>query len=190
MGAQRLLILLHGISAEVKMGKLCRSARVGIDLFGWLHQAAVNHYDSLVVQSPRDCNPIVQEILERIRTYLARGIHPVCVLDGRRLPGKGMTDEKRARKRLLASQAIDEALAALTEEERDKVEAGLTEIDVDERTLKAAVAIDDELVTAVITGLREMGAPLIKAPYEADQQLVALDRRPAGHHPVRGDRGL
>jgi 5'-3' exonuclease len=177
MGATRLMVLLAGISKLVKLGKQCRAQRVGVDLFGWLHQEAVTHYDSLVVQRPLDYHPVVQAIVDRARNYLGHGIHPLFVLDGRRLPGKGGTDAERAKKRLLASQAIDEALDQLTQAERDAVEAGEQDIEVDAKTLKAAVAVDDGLVTAVICGLREAGLAYVKAPFEADQQLVALDRK-------------
>ena len=176
MGVPRLLVLLAGVATHVKVGQRCRSARLGIDLFGWLHQAVVNHYDSLVVQKPPNYRPVVDEVLDRARVYLARGIHPLFVLDGRRLIGKGGTDEERARKRLLASQAIDDALAQLTEEERDAVESGHAELEVEEQTLKAAAAVDDGLIAAVIASLRKLGLAYIKAPYEADAQLVALDR--------------
>ena len=93
MGATRLMVLLAGISKLVKLGKQCRAQRVGVDLFGWLHQEAVTHYDSLVVQRPPDYHPVVQAIVDRARNYLGHGIHPLFVLDGRRLPGKGGTDE-------------------------------------------------------------------------------------------------
>jgi hypothetical protein len=39
MGATRLMVLLAGISKLVKLGKQCRAQRVGVDLFGWLHQS-------------------------------------------------------------------------------------------------------------------------------------------------------
>ena len=130
MGVPRLLVLLAGVATQVKVGQRCRSARLGIDLFGWLHQAIVNHFDSLVVQDPPNYRPVVEEVLDRARNYLARGIHPLFVLDGRRLPGKGGTDEERARKRLLASQAIDDALGELSDAERDAVENGEVELEL------------------------------------------------------------
>jgi hypothetical protein len=65
MGATRLMVLLAGISKLVKLGKQCRAQRVGVDLFGWLHQEAVTHYDSLVVQRPPDYRPVVQAIVGR-----------------------------------------------------------------------------------------------------------------------------
>eukprot|EP01044_Picomonas_judraskeda_P003657 COSAG03_NODE_306_length_9154_cov_7.381999_3_plen_104_part_00 len=68
----RLLVLLAGVAEHVTVGRRCRSARLGIDLFGWLHQAVVNHYDSLVVQNPPNYGPVVQEVLDRARNYLGR----------------------------------------------------------------------------------------------------------------------
>eukprot|EP01049_Picozoa_sp_SAG25_P014551 SAG25_NODE_2613_length_1490_cov_1.311287_2_plen_114_part_00 len=106
MGATRLLVLLAGISKPVKLGKQCRGQRVGVDLFGWLHQEAVTHFDSLVARAAPDYSPVVQAVVDRARVYLAHGIHLLFVLDGRRLPGKGGTDEQRAEKRLLARGGV------------------------------------------------------------------------------------
>eukprot|EP01049_Picozoa_sp_SAG25_P003492 SAG25_NODE_201_length_11995_cov_74.743695_4_plen_100_part_00 len=50
-------------------------------------------------------------------------------------------------------------------------EAGEQDIEVDEKTLKAAVAVDDGLVTAVICSMREAGLAYVKAPFEADHRL-------------------
>jgi hypothetical protein len=97
MGATRLMVLLAGISKLVKLGKQCRAQRVGVDLFGWLHQEALTHYDSLVVQRPPSYRPVVQAIVDRARNYLGHDIHPLFVLDGHRLPGQGGTDEERAK---------------------------------------------------------------------------------------------
>lgn len=72
MGVPRLLVLLAGVATQVKVGQRCRSARLGIDLFGWLHQAVVNHYDSLVVQKPPDYRPVVDEVLHYLLAHTLR----------------------------------------------------------------------------------------------------------------------
>jgi hypothetical protein len=66
MGATRLMVLLAGISKLVKLGKQCRAQRVGVDLFGWLHQEAVTHYVRIIAQEPggsllRDPSPAVKD---------------------------------------------------------------------------------------------------------------------------------
>jgi hypothetical protein len=179
MGATRLLVLLAGISKPVKLGKQCRAQRVGVDLFGWLHQEAVTHFDSLVARAPPNYSPVVQAIVDRARVYLAHGIHPLFVLDGRRLPGKGGTDEQRAEKRLLASQAIDAALENLTEDERDEplllLAEALAAHELDQRALAEGV-----LRAAQQSPWQPQPARLDRLPLAQPTPVLAAS---AGHEP-------
>ena len=175
MGVATLLTRLAPIRQEVKMFRICQGSVIGVDAFVWLHQFAVNHFDSLVAVREPDYKPVVKAFLERAREYLLRGMTPFFVFDGRRPPGKDQENEARLRRKLVASQLIADVLADLSDEDREAVLDGSADIDIDDRTLKAAVAVDDGMVTAVICALRETGLGHMKAPYEADHQLAALD---------------
>jgi 5'-3' exonuclease len=173
MGADGLFTELGPVAREVGLFRACIGATVGVDAFGWLHQMAVNNTNTLVLAG--DPGPTVDEFMERARHYIVRGVLPIFVLDGRRLPGKTDTDEERARTRLAATAEVDAVLDALDEADRAAVHAGTLAVDIEEKTLRAAVAVDDKLVTAVIAAMRRCGVSYVKAPYEADHQLRALD---------------
>ena len=116
---------------------------------------------------------------ERARAYVMAGVKPVFVFDGRRLPGKTCTDQARAERRLAAQALIDAELDGTTDltQLRVAISAGAElPISIEPRTLKAAVAVNDAMNTAVLQALRAKGYTYIKAPYEADAQLACLDR--------------
>jgi hypothetical protein len=115
----------------------------------------------------------VDDFEERAVRYLHLSIKPLFVFDGRRLPGKGMTDADRRRKRAAAQAHIE---SALSPEQLQQVMDGALELELEDSVLKAAAGVTDKFVTDVIHRLRKLGIPYIKAPYEADAQLAALDR--------------
>ena len=86
MGVATLLTRLAPIRQEVKMFRICQGSVIGVDAFVWLHQFAVNHFDSLVAVREPDYKPVVKAFLERAREYLLRGMTPFFVFDGRRPP--------------------------------------------------------------------------------------------------------
>jgi 5'-3' exonuclease len=176
MGVHALLTTIAPVRETVKIWHKCKGANIGIDAFGWLHQLAINRYEELVVHQPRNCDGVVKDFLEMARQYMVNGVLPIFVFDGRRLPGKSETDEQRAVRRLHASELVNDVLAGLSDEERQAVEDGTSTIPLEPKTIKAAVNVDDQLVTAVITELRRSGFGYFKAPYEADHMLACLDR--------------
>jgi hypothetical protein len=124
----------------------------------------------------------LRDLLEMARAYVLAGVKPVDMFDGRRLPGKGGNDEVRMERRLAAHAAVQATLSGLSDTETASLQAALDRggelgIQIDEKTMKAAVAVNDELVTAAIRQLRSAGYTVIKAPYEADAQLAALGLR-------------
>ena len=147
----------------------CRGAVCAIDAFCWLHAAVNNCYEECVIG--KSIAGAVSEVMERTNRFLVLSIRPLLVFDGRRLPGKRRTDDARARARTTAQAQVE---SMLDEQQREDLSNGLLSIDVDEKTMKAAACVTDELVTAVINELRKMGLAYVKAPFEADAQLAYL----------------
>ena len=153
------------------LAKLCAGAVVGIDAFIWAHEMTARHFRGVVLSEEHV--EAVDDFEERAVRYLHLSIKPLFVFDGRRLPGKGMTDADRRRKRAAAQAHIE---SALSPKQLQQVMDGALELELEDSVLKAAAGVTDKFVTDVIHRLRKLGIPYIKAPYEADAQLAALDR--------------
>jgi exonuclease-1 len=177
----------------------CRGSTIGVDLFIWLHQEIMNFFRDVVehgATSP-DYSSVLAAIKERVVRYVISGIRLFFVIDGRRLPGKYGTDAARAQRRAQAQAHIDAAVAAAGQRAAARrtrsangraattaavtlsqaLADGTLQVDIDDKTLRAAVAVTDALVTEVICMLRTLhgGCTYVKAPYEADAQLACLD---------------
>ena len=125
----------------------------------WLHDMARKHCVELLLED--NTQPIVDEFRDRAVRYAILGISLVIVLDGRRLGGKGPVDTSRARERLEAQSRLDDYLlqcAAAGAPGRAR-----------------STRLDDALITAVVGAMRQLGITVLKAPYETDAMLAALD---------------
>ena len=176
MGVSGLLPALSATAQTVAFPDVAAGAAVGVDLSGWLHEICANHYRSVVLA--KDHRPVVHDVVERARTYVMAGVRPVFVADGRKLPGKAGTDDQRMRRRLQNQALVEAALddVDMTELQAAIDSGGELPVDIEERTLKAAISVGDALVTDTIRALRTAGFFCKKAPYEADAQLAAFDR--------------
>jgi hypothetical protein len=172
--------LLPALQVQAQKGvrylKKLRGSAVGIDLAGWLHKFAAKEYRSVVLT--KDHTLVVKAVLETAHSYVNAGIKPVFVIDGRHLPGKGGTDAGRLEKRLKAQALVEAALDGV--EMDDVIEAvqqgSELPVDIERKTLQAAVAVGDAVITDTIRELRAAGFHVTKAPYEADAQLACYDR--------------
>lgn len=91
------------------------------------------------------------------------GVTPYMVFDGDFLPSKAATEASRAKKReeklRLANEYLKAGKSAQAAQEFQK-----------------CIDITPEMAAAVIQQLKEMDVPYVVAPYEADAQLVYLER--------------
>lgn len=92
------------------------------------------------------------------------GVTPYMVFDGDYLPSKAGTEESRAKnreeKKKLANELLKAGKSAQAAQEFQK-----------------CIDITPEMASALIQQLKEMGVPYVVAPYEADAQLVYLERQ-------------
>ena len=146
-------------------------SRAGVDAMIWLHDLARNHGHELLLAD--NMQPIIDDFINRTVRYSVLGITLIIVLDGRRVGGKGTVDTGRANVRGDAQDRVCEYLIRRDNPDQlDDDESGAT---IDDRTVAAAVSVDDEMITAVVRAMRRLGVAVVKAPYEADAQLAALD---------------
>lgn len=161
MGVNHLLPLLKYARRRVHFARTVDGWRIYVDGFVWLHEAVTHHAREVVLN--KNFTPVVTELVWRCLQYLNKGRRIVIVLDGKRHASKHSTNEARLKRRVLAQAAVD---LALEDDEEN--------ITIDDSTLKIAAAVSEDLVNALIDGLRKNGIAHIRAPYEADGELAYL----------------
>ena len=106
----------------------------------------------------------INAMMHRVRMLRHFGVTPYMVFDGDYLPSKAATEESRAKKRAEKMKLAN-----------DLLKAGKTTQATQE--FQKCIDVTPEMASAVIVQLKEMGIPYVVAPYEADAQLVYLERK-------------
>ncbi|KAI0381355.1 hypothetical protein F5Y04DRAFT_255283 [Hypomontagnella monticulosa] len=163
MGIQGLLPLLKSIQRPVDLKKF-NGETIGVDAYGWLHRGAVSCAIELAQGKPT--RKYVDFAMSRVRMLRYFGVTPYMVFDGGFLPSKASTEASREKRREECRKSGLELLKA------GKPSQAHTE-------LQKAVDITPEMARHLIEELKKAGVPYVVAPYEADPQLVYLERE--GH---------
>ncbi|KAK3346699.1 hypothetical protein B0T25DRAFT_460063, partial [Lasiosphaeria hispida] len=156
-----LLPLLKSIQRPVDLKKYAGET-LGIDGYGWLHRGAIACAVDLA-----QCKPTrvyVHYIMHRVRLFKHFGVTPYFVFDGDYLPSKAETEASREKRRE-ASKAAGLGL----------LKAGKPSQAYSE--LQKAIDVTPEMARHVIEELKKENVPYVVAPYEADAQLVYLERQ-------------
>ncbi|KAK0725323.1 hypothetical protein B0H67DRAFT_641765 [Lasiosphaeris hirsuta] len=161
MGISGLLPLLKSIQRPVDLKKYAGET-LGIDGYGWLHRGAIGCAVDLAQGKPT--RVYVHYIMHRVRLFKHFGVTPYFVFDGDYLPSKAETEASREKRRE-ASKAAGLAL----------LKAGKPSQAYSE--LQKAIDVTPEMARHVIEELKKENVPYIVAPYEADAQLVYLERQ-------------
>ncbi|KAM3488290.1 hypothetical protein MY3957_008402 [Beauveria namnaoensis] len=161
MGVSGLLPLLKSIQRPTEL-KTCRGQTLGVDAYGWLHRAAFSCAVELGQGKPT--TRYVTTAMHRVRMLLHFGIKPYMVFDGDYLPSKAATEDSRAKKREEKKQLAN-----------DLMKAGKPGQATQE--FQKCVDITPEMASTLIQELKKMGISYVVAPYEADAQLVYLERK-------------
>ncbi|KAH7029059.1 uncharacterized protein B0I36DRAFT_363654 [Microdochium trichocladiopsis] len=163
MGIQGLLPLLKSIHRPVELSKYAGET-LAVDAYGWLHRGAIACAIELAEGKPT--RKYVDFAMHRVRMCLHFGVTPYLVFDGDYLPSKRSTEESRAKRR------------------DDTKKAGLELLKAGKRSqahleLQKAIDITPEMARHLIEELKKAGTPYVVAPYEADAQMVYLEKH--GH---------
>ncbi|KAJ6441221.1 EXO1 protein [Purpureocillium lavendulum] len=161
MGVSGLLPLLKSIQRPAELKK-CKGETLGVDAYGWLHRAA--YCCAVELGQGKPTKKYINAAMHRVRMLRHFGVTPYMVFDGDYLPSKAATEESRARKRDEKRKLANELLKA------GKPSQATQEF-------QKCIDITPEMAAAVIQQLKEMGVPYVVAPYEADAQLVYLERQ-------------
>ena len=104
--------------------------------------------------------------MHRVRMLRHFGVTPYMVFDGDYLPSKAATEESRANNREARKRAA-----------MDLLNAGKPSLAAQE--FQKCIDVTPEMASLLIHHLKKMDIPCVVAPYEADAQLVYLERK--GH---------
>ncbi|KAI1468349.1 uncharacterized protein F4812DRAFT_426392 [Daldinia caldariorum] len=163
MGIQGLLPLLKSIQRPTELKKY-DGETIGVDAYGWLHRGAVPCAIELAQGKPT--RKYVDFAMNRVKMLKHFGITPYLVFDGGFLPSKAATEASRAKRREECRKTGLELLKA------GKPSQAHAE-------LQKAVDVTPEMARHLIEELKKADVPYVVAPYEADPQLVYLERE--GH---------
>ena len=173
-----LLPLLKSIHKPCHLRKF-KGQTLGIDAYGWLHRGTVSCAIDLALDKPvtqvrlppfcRQDNSLtshryVDFAMHRVSMLIHFGVTPYIVFDGDHLPSKAAKELERAKRR----------------EESKKVGLELYrtgKISQAHQELQKAVDVTPYMARLFIEELKKLDVQYVVAPYEADAQLVYLERK-------------
>ncbi|RSL50029.1 hypothetical protein CEP53_008939 [Fusarium sp. AF-6] len=161
MGVTGLLPLLKSIQKPTELKKY-DGQTLGVDAYGWLHRAA--YCCALELGQGKPTQKYINAAMMRVRMLRHFGVTPYMVFDGDYLPSKAATEDSRAKKRDDRKKVAMELLRA------GKPAQATQEF-------QKCIDITPEMASALIQQLKKLDIPYVVAPYEADAQLVYLERQ-------------
>ncbi|TVY15676.1 Exodeoxyribonuclease 1 [Lachnellula arida] len=174
MGIQGLLPLLKSIHKPCNLKKF-EGQTLGVDAYGWLHRGTVACAMELANGQPT--RKFVDFAMHRVRMLQHFGVTPFLIFDGDYLPSKAATELDREKRREESRRKGQELLNA------GKPSQAYLEF-------QKAVDVTPEMARQLIDELKENGIQYIVAPYEADSQMVYLERKGIIHGILSEDSDL
>ncbi|KAL1958496.1 hypothetical protein VTO42DRAFT_4360 [Malbranchea cinnamomea] len=161
MGIAGLHQLLKSIQKPCHLKKF-KGQTLGVDAYGWLHRGTVACAIDLALG--QDTKKYVDFFMNRVSMLIYFGVTPYIVFDGGVLPSKAATEEARAARREESKRAGMRLYHA-----GRVVQA--------QQELQKAVDVTPYMARMVIEELKKLDIQYLVAPYEADAQLVYLEKQ-------------
>ncbi|CAK9435336.1 uncharacterized protein LODBEIA_P56990 [Lodderomyces beijingensis] len=160
MGVSGLLPLLKCIQDPCSLERY-RGKTLAIDTYGWLHRAIVSCAEELCLGKPT--RRYITSILNKIAMLRHFGINPYFVFDGASLTAKAETNAKRKSER--------EEARRLAEKYTRAGKATLAA-----KAYMKAACVSHQMAKSIMVELDKMNISYVVAPYEADPQMVYLEK--------------
>ncbi|PNS21850.1 Exodeoxyribonuclease 1 [Sphaceloma murrayae] len=174
MGVKGLLPLLKSIHKPCNL-KQFSGQTLGVDAYGWLHRGTIACAIELAQGKPT--TKFVDFCMHRVRMLIHFGVRPFIVFDGDYLPSKKDTEKGRASKRRASKAAGLELL-----------QLGKTAQAYQE--LQKSIDVTPEMARQFMDELDKAKVDFIVAPYEADAQLVYLEKKGIIHGIISEDSDM
>lgn len=160
MGVTGLLPVLKPIQETTTLERY-RGKKLAIDTYAWLHKASFCCAEDIVLKRPTKA--YVNYFNKKIEMLRYFDITPYFVFDGDYLPSKANTEKEREKRREeYKQQAID-----AKKKGNSKLAFNF---------YQKACDISPEMAKSVINELKLKGIKYVVAPYEADSQMVMLEK--------------
>ncbi|KKA28982.1 hypothetical protein TD95_000900 [Thielaviopsis punctulata] len=174
MGVTGLLGLLKSIQHPGDL-KRYSGKTLGVDTYGWLHKGVISCASQLALNKPT--KRYVEYCIYRIRMLQHYNITPYLVFDGDFLPSKAKTEALRQEKREASKKRGLEFLKAGKTKQADE-------------EFQKCIDVTPEMARNVIDEIKKLGIAYVVAPYEADSQLVYLEKKGIIHGILSEDSDL
>ncbi|EEY17144.1 exodeoxyribonuclease [Verticillium alfalfae VaMs.102] len=154
--------LKASVTFETKDANKLAGETLGVDAYGWLHRGAIAC--ALELAQGKPTRKYVDFAMHRVRMLRHFGVTPYLVFDGDFLPSKAMTEGSRAKRRDDSKKLGMELLKA------GKNSQAFAEF-------QKSIDVTPEMARNLIDELKKIHVEYVVAPYEADSQLVYLERQ-------------
>lgn len=134
---------------------------LAIDTYSWLHKAIVSCAQELCQNKPTQ--KYITSVLKKVEMLRHFGVEPYLVFDGASLPTKAATAAERRTKREEAQKKADEYMA-----KGNRLLAW--------KEFMKAAGVTSQMAKSIMVELDRRGIKYIVAPYEADPQMVYLEK--------------
>ncbi|KAF2129954.1 exonuclease-like protein [Dothidotthia symphoricarpi CBS 119687] len=161
MGISGLLPLLKSIHQPCNLKKFAGKT-LGVDAYGWLHRGTAACAIELALDKPT--TKYIDFCMGRVRMLIHFGITPYLIFDGGSLPSKAGTEKDR-RERRKEGKRLGQELLKVGKTAQAHLE------------LQKSVDVTPEMAQRLIEELRLNNIQYIVAPYEADPQMIYLERQ-------------
>ena len=160
MGVTGLLQHLKEIQDSTSLSRY-KGKTLAVDTYGWLHRGLISCAQELCQDVPT--KKYINSVMKKIDMLRHFGVEPYLVFDGAYLPTKAETAKERRLKREEAQKKANEL-----------IKAGNRKLAWKE-FMKAA-GVTPEMAKSIMVELDMRKVKYIVAPYEADPQMVYLER--------------
>ncbi|GEQ67359.1 hypothetical protein JCM33374_g1023 [Metschnikowia sp. JCM 33374] len=160
MGVTGLLQHLKDIQEKTTLSKY-KGKTLAVDTYGWLHRGLISCAQDLCTDEPT--RGYITSVMKKIDMVRHFGVEPVMVFDGSALPTKEATNAERRLKREKAREAAQNSL-----QRGDRKSAW--------KEFMKAAAVTPEMAKSVMVELDRRHVKYVVAPYEADPQMVYLEK--------------
>lgn len=160
MGVTGLLQQVKDIQEPTTLSKY-KGKTLAVDTYGWLHRGLILCAQDLCTDAPT--RGYVTSVMKKVDMLRHFGVEPYMVFDGSPLPTKEATHIERKQKRDKAKEAANALL-----KKGNKSLAW--------KEFMKAAAVTPEMAKSIMVELDRKHVKYVVAPYEADPQMVFLEK--------------